>query len=253
MSLIKTAADLALMQEGGQKLHDIREKLLDQIKVGAIPLEIDDLAKRLIKEAGGAPSFMTVNGYKWATCISVNDGVVHGIPTKVPLKPGDRVGLDVGFLYQGFHTDTSWSVYLDSFDEQKNRQIHKFLQVGETALKKAIQAACFGNRIGHISKAIQDTVEGAGYSVVKSLVGHGVGTTLHEAPQVPGLITKPLEKTPLLQAGMVLAIEVIYNMGKPEIVHAGSDGWTLATADGSLSGLFEQTVAVTDNGPLQLT
>src|SRR3989344_150618 len=139
--MIKTPAEIAIITQGGRRLAYIRDQLLKQVVVGAVPLDIDALAQKLITEAGGKPSFMTVNGYKWATCISVNDGVVHGIPPKIPLAAGDRVGVDVGLLYQGFHTDTSWSVYLDGPDEQRNQQVRQFLQVGEVALKKAIQIA----------------------------------------------------------------------------------------------------------------
>ncbi|HCM38020.1 MAG: Methionine aminopeptidase [Candidatus Gottesmanbacteria bacterium GW2011_GWB1_43_11] len=253
MSEIKTAAELELMRTGGQKLHMIREKLLEEIKVGVEPLQIDALAKKLIQESGATPSFVTVGDYKWATCICVNDAVVHGIPTTKSLVWGDVVSLDVGLLYQGFHTDTSWTKIVRSLKLVVPSETEKFVKIGEIALEKAILEAKPGNRVGHISKAIQEIVEGAGYSVVKTLVGHGVGRQLHESPHIPGLLTQPLERTPELKTGMVLAIEVIYNMGGPEIVYKNDDGWTLATADGSLSGLYEQTVAVTPTGPIVLT
>ncbi|MEK7166760.1 MAG: type I methionyl aminopeptidase [Patescibacteria group bacterium] len=253
MTHIKTASEIEVMRDGGKKLAKIRDRLLKELKPGSVPLQIDNLAKKLIAEAGGSPSFVTVGDYQWATCISVNDGVVHGIPTDKPFNEGDAVGLDVGLFYQGFHTDTSWSKLVGSRQEERSREKEKFLQVGEEALDKAISQAKPGNRIGHISQAIQTTIEGAGYSVVRSLVGHGVGSNLHEPPQVPGVLTKRIEKTPPLFKGMVLAIEVIYNKGKPDIVYKNNDGWTLVTADGSLSGLFEQTVLITQNEPSILT
>lgn len=253
MTHIKSPQEIQIMTHGGKLLREIRNQLIAHVKPGAVPLEIDKLAQKLIKDVGGTPSFMSVHDYRWATCISVNDGVVHGVPTKTPFKSGDRVGLDVGLLYKGFHTDTSWSVFLPSQDESLNKKVSHFLRVGEEALEKATLAARVGNRIGHISQAIQSIIEAAGFSVVRSLVGHGVGKTLHESPQVPGVLTRPLEKTPKLVSGMVLAIEAIYTMGKPEIVYKNEDGWTLASADGSISGLFEHTVLVSEKGPIILT
>lgn len=253
MSQVKTATEIGLMREGGKKLRAIRERLLAELKPGAVPLQIDDLAKRLIKEAGGTPSFMTVKDYSWATCININDMVVHGIPTSEPLKEGDVVGLDVGLLYEGFHTDTSWTRLVHSSQFAVDNQVEKFLKTGEEALNKAINQAKPGNRVGHISQKIQEIIEGAGYSVVRSLVGHGVGKTLHEAPQIPGVLSRPIGKTPPLLPGMIIAIEVIYNMGKPQVVYKNDDGWTLVTADGSISGLFEETVEITEKGPVILT
>lgn len=253
MAHIKTTAEIEVMKQGGAMLSKIRDRLLDEVKVGVTPLEIDALAFELIKKTGGTASFLTVKDYKWATCISVNDVVVHGIPTSEPFKEGDRVGVDIGLLYEGYHTDTSWSKVIDDSQSGDYSKVENFLKIGEKALEKAIGQAKVGNRIGHISKAIQDTVEGAGYSVVKSLVGHGIGKKLHESPQVPGILTGKIEHTLSLQQGMVLAIEVIYNQGKPEIVYKNDDGWTLASEDGSLSGLFEDTVLITEKEPIILT
>lgn len=252
MSMIKTAEELEIMREGGKKLADIRDRLLEELKPGALPIQIDTLAKELIAKAGGSPSFMTVNNYQWATCINVNDVVVHGIPTSLPLREGDIVGLDVGLLYKEFHTDTSWTKVVGTLPKDISQKVDAFLKVGELALHKAIAQATPGHRIGHISRAMQETVEKPGYFIVRSLVGHGVGRELHEAPQVPGALTRKIEKTPKLLPGMVLAVEVIYNEGSKEIV-SREDGWTLATADGSLSGLFELTIAVTEKEPLVLT
>ncbi len=252
---IKTPDEIKVMTEGGMKLTKIRDTLIKKIQAGVKPLHLDILAKKLISEAGGSPSFMTVAGYKWATCFSINEGVVHGIPGEDPLKEGDVVGLDIGLLYKGLHTDTSETKFLNNQEPITKNQIktEKFLNTGKLALEKAIKQVQPGNRIGHISQAIQTTVEGAGYNVVHALVGHGVGRQLHEPPQIPGLVTKPIEKTPILKPGMVLAIEVIYNMGKGEIVYKNKDGWTLVTKDGSISGLFEHTVLVSAKGPVILT
>lgn len=253
MYFVKSAAELEMMAEGGKKLAKIRDHLLEELRVGAVPLQIDNLAKKLIADEGGTPSFMTVKDYQWATCININDMVVHGIPTLEPLKEGDVVGLDVGLLYKGFHTDTSWTKIVQSSKFKVQSEVGNFLKTGEEALEKAIAQTKPGNRVGQISKAIQDTVEQAGYSVVRSLVGHGVGKALHEGPQVPGVLTRPINRTPELVPGMVLAIEVIYNMGRAEILYKNEDGWTLVTADGSISGLFEQTVEISETGPIVLT
>ena len=253
MTYVKSPVAISHMTEGGTLLSQILQKLLTAVQPGAIPLEVDKLAKQLIAQVGGSPSFMTVNNYQWATCISVNEGVVHGVPTMVPFKVGDVVGVDVGLLYKGYHTDTSWTKVVQAGKSPIKSEVEQFLATGETALQKAIAQAKASNRVGHISRAIQETVETAGYSVVESLVGHGIGTKLHESPQVPGVLTRALERTPLLQAGMTLAIEVIYTAGKPEIIYGNDDGWTLVTKDGSLSGLFEQTILVTDHAPRIIT
>lgn len=247
------------MYEGGKRLKRILETLLSHVKPGVTPLELDTLAEKLIAEAGGAPSFKTVGDYKWSTCICVNDCVVHGIPKEIPFKAGDIVGIDVGMLYQRYHTDTSWTVLVKDPvrqlpDQDPNEiKIDKFLETGKEALEKAIKQVQPGNRVGHISQAIQRTVEGAGYSVVRELVGHGVGKKLHEDPEVPGYVKRPIEKTTLLSEGMTLAVEIIYNKGKPEVYIDEDDGWTIYSKDGTLAGLFEKTVMVTHHGVSVLT
>lgn len=252
MSKPKTPAELASMKEGGKRLGQILKTLLQEVKVGVTPMEIDTLAFSLIKEADGKPSFTTVKGYKWATCISVNDGVVHGIPNKTPFKVGDVVSIDVGMIYEGFHTDTSWTIYLP---EQKDAdsEILKFLEVGEEALRLALKAARAGNHVGHISQAIQATVEKSGYHVVRGLVGHAIGKNLHEHPQIPGILSRSVASTPKLVENMTFAVEVIYSMGSSKIVHTNDDGWTLGTSDGSIAGLFESTIAIGKNEPIVLT
>ncbi|MBI4129944.1 type I methionyl aminopeptidase [Candidatus Roizmanbacteria bacterium] len=246
-----------VMQEGGEHLSHILNQILSHISPGVTPLELDRLAERLIKQAGGSPSFQTVGDYRWATCICVNDCVVHGIPTSTPLKEGDVVGVDVGILYKGYHTDTSWTLRVQNSklktQNSKPDKIDIFLETGEKALSNAITQVKPGNRIGHISRAIQETIEEAGYSVVHELIGHGIGTKLHEEPEVPGVLRKPVSKTPLLREGMMLAIEVIYTMGKPEVYIDDTDGWTIRTKDGTISALFEKTVAVVRDGVLVLT
>lgn len=236
---------LTAMTEGGKVLGDILKELLAYAKSGVSLLEIETLAMKRIREAGMKPSFPSVANYQWATCLCVNEVIVHGIPTPYTLKTGDLLTIDIGLIHKGYHVDTAWSKYIDGKDDT-------FLTIGQEALRKAIAEARAGNRVGHISKAIQDVVEGAGFGIVKSLVGHGVGTMLHEPPQIPGVLKGSIEKTPLLIPGMTIAIEVIYTMGKPEVVYY-DDEWSIATRDRSLSAVFEQTIAVTPGVPRILT
>lgn len=238
---------LDVMREGGEKLGRILQKLLAMAQPGVSLLDIEFLADQLIKQAGGVASFQTVKGYQWATCLCVNDVVVHGIPTTYQLQEGDLLTIDVGLLYKGFHTDTAWT------KEIKSQKHKMFLKVGEEALWKAIGQARAGNRVGHISQAIQMVIEGAGHGIVKSLVGHGVGRELHEAPQIPGFVKGSVEATQQLKNGMTLAIEVIYAMGDGRIVYPNDDGWSIASRDGSLTAVFEHTIAVTEGEPTVLT
>lgn len=251
MIAIKTKKELEAMAKGGKILADVLNELGEKVTVGWSEIDIDNLAEKLIKEKGGESAFKKVEGYHNTICISVNDIVVHGIPTDYKIRQGDVVGVDCGVYLDGLFTDMS-NTYRVS-DEEKGDDTDKFLETGVEALNKAIEQARVGNHVGHISKTIQEIVEGKGYSVVRSLVGHGVGRQLHEEPEVPGYLVGKIENTPKLEEGMVIAIEVIYNMGKPELKYANNDGWTLKTEDGSLSGLFERTVAIQKNGPFVLT
>jgi methionyl aminopeptidase len=253
MKLVKTPPELLVMKEGGQKLAVVLEELLKASLPGVQLKAIDALAQKLIAKAGGTPSFQTVSGYKWATCLCVNDVVVHGVPSDYRLVSGDVLTVDVGILYKGFHTDTAWTIIIGDAKDGARADRERFLRVGEEALWKAIRVARAGNRIGHISQEIQKTIKGAGFSVVRSLVGHGIGKTLHEAPQVPGFLSEPLARTFGLKAGMTIAIEVIYAQKKPHVIYDTGDGWSIATKDGTLSSVFEHTIAITEADPLVLT
>lgn len=251
---IKTKDEIKRMQEGGTILAYVLSEVLRYAKVGVSELELDKLAEKLILEKGAEPAFKRVAGYKHAICISTNDVVVHGIPTSYKLKEGDVVGIDCGVYYKGFNTDAAQTVRIkDGGLRIKDDDIDRFLKTGKRALMEALKQAIVGNRVGNISQKIQQIVEGASYSVVRSLIGHGVGRKLHEDPEVPGFLDISLEKTPLLKEGMTIAVEVIYNMGSSDVVYANSDGWSIKTKDNSLSGLFEKTIAITKDGPLILT
>lgn len=255
----KTPEEIEAMRLGGKILSDVLWEVLSFAKPGVSEIELDQMADRLIKEKGGEPGFKMVKGYKYATCISTNDVVVHGIPTEYKLKDGDIIGIDCGVFYKGFHTDMSHSIKVKSKNSnikiENEDAIDRFLEIGEKALNKAIEVAVGGNRVGHISKTIQDIVEKeGGYGVVRSLIGHGVGRNLHEEPEVPGYLAGKIEKTPLLKKGMTIAIEVIYNMNESDVSYPeDNDGWTIVSSDGSLSGLFERTVEITDDKPVILT
>lgn len=245
---LKTNEEIKIMHEGGKKLAQIRDTLGKAVAPGVTALDIEYLACDLIDKTGGEPSFKKVPGYSWATCVNVNDGIVHGIPKKeIVFKKGDIVSVDVGLFYKGFHTDTSLSVGLDV-----DADTEKFLKAGRDALNNAIKQAKIGNRISDISRQMQDGVEKYGYSPIRSLVGHGIGRNLHEEPHIPCFVPKSLRPSPKLVEGMVIAIEIMYALGTDEIKYM-PDKWTIVTADGTISALYEETVAIVKNGPLVLT
>jgi methionyl aminopeptidase len=240
---IKKPEEIEIMKEGGKISSLALHTTVDSAKVGITTMELNKIAEKIILGGGGEPSFKKVEDYAYATCININDGVVHGIPGNYQIKEGDIVSIDLGVFYKGFHTDVSHTIEVGTKKEDK------FLNAGKKALEEAIFHCSAGNKLGSISYSIQRNIERFGYSVSRELVGHGVGRELHEDPYVPGYGRQ--DQGPLLKEGMVLAIEIIYQKGKPYI-ELDTDGWTLRTADGSLSGLFESTVAVTKNGPLIL-
>jgi methionyl aminopeptidase len=247
---IKNSSEIEKMREGGKILGDVLSTLVKEVKPGMSEAELDKLAEKLIIERGGEPGFKKVAGYKHTLCIATNHVVVHGIPGSYVFKEGDVVGIDCGVYFKGFHTDMSESVVVG---KSNDKNVSHFLEIGKKALNLAIDQAVAGKRVGNISEVIQNIVEGEGYSVVKSLIGHGVGKKLHEEPEVPGFIFDDIKKTPLLKEGMTIAIEIIYNMGSDEVIYTSSDGWTIGTKDGFISGLFERTVLITDTKPEILT
>jgi methionyl aminopeptidase len=252
MNSSKTSEKLIAMREGGQKLARILEDLLARADRGVTLLFLEERAQKLIKDTGGSPSFQTVSGYTRATCLCVNEVVVHGVPSPYVLQEGDLLTIDVGLLYKGFHTDTAWTKIIGE-GKAEGIEKEKFLKVGEEALWKAIKEARPGNRVGHISQTIQRIIEKAGYSIVKSLVGHGVGRQLHEEPQVPGFLRGDIAGTALLTPGMTIAVEVIYAQGDGRVIYENDDGWSIATRDQSLSAVFEHTIAITESEPIVLT
>jgi len=246
---LKTPEEIEIMAEGGKMLGEIRNKVAMAVKPGVTSGELESLANNLIEKTSGKASFKMVPGYRYATCISINDVVVHGIPGKDIIKEGDIVGVDVGLFYKGFHTDTAVTVGAGKIESDKQT----FLDTGRRALKEAILQVKTGKTIWDISQAMQKIVEGSGYSAVTALTGHGVGKNLHEEPAIPCLTVGLQKFSVKIVEGMVLAVEVMYNMGKSEVMYKNEDGWTISTVDGKISGLFEHTVAVTKNGAVVLT
>lgn len=242
----KTNEEIKIMTEGGHKLAQIRDTIEDSIEVGMNGMDVENLANDLIKKSGGESSFKKVPKYNWSTCVNVNEVVVHGIPKKETVfQKGDVVSVDVGLFYKGMHTDTSFTKYLGN-----DKKIQKFLDIGKSALTSAIEQAQVGNTIADISKEMF-AVEKNGYKVMRQLVGHGIGYELHEPPQIPCYVSSEAKKTEIPE-NAVYAIEIMYTMGEPNLV-LDEDGWTIFVRDGKITALYEETIAVSKNGPIILT
>lgn len=246
----KTRKKIETMQRAGKMLGEVLFEVLRAVRPGVTEIELDRLAERLILEKGGEEGFKKVEGYQHTICVSTNNVVVHGIPKERVLQEGDIIGIDCGVYLEGFHTDMAETVIVGNSNDEAIKQ---FLRIGKKAMYDGIKQAKVGHRVGHISRAMQETMESGGYSVVRSLVGHGVGKELHEEPEIPGYLEREMRKTPPLVTGMTIAIEAIYNMGGPGVKYDGSDDWTIISEDGSPAGLFERTILVTDEGPQLIT
>lgn len=250
---IKTGKEIEVLKKSGQILAQVMSEVIKNVQPGIRTNDLDRQAERLIIANKAKPSFKMVPNYFWTTCININDGLVHGIPGDYQIKAGDLVTIDLGVYYQDFHTDMARTFRVAKGKWQMaNGEVEKFLETGQLALKKAIAVAQPGNHLGQISKEIQETIERVGYNCSRKFTGHGIGKDLHEEPKIPCVLDEKAKNTPKLKPGMVLAIEVIYTQGKPEVV-ISNDGWTVTTADGQLGGLFEDTVLVSKAGPSVLT
>lgn len=246
MIILKSATEIAAMRRAGRIVAECHARLREWVVPGVTTQELDEKVEALIVSRGGVPSFKGYRGYPAATCISVNEQVVHGIPGPRRLQEGDIVGIDIGVMLDGFHGDAAYTYPVGKIDEEAQR----LLKVTEEALYKGISAMRVGGRLSDISHAIQSHVEAAGFSVVRQFVGHGIGRQMHEDPQVPNF--GPPGRGVRLRPGLTLAIEPMVNAGSYE-VKVLDDGWTVVTVDGKPSAHFEHTVALTEDGVEVLT
>lgn len=245
MIILKTPDEIAVMAKASRVVAEVLEVLRSTVKAGITTDELDGLAESEIRLRGAVPAFKGYRNYPKTLCASVNDQVVHGIPSKRVLKEGDIIGLDLGAIVGGFYGDSAITVAVGGVEERAA----DLVRITREALALGIEQAVVGNRLSDISHAVQRHVESAGYSVVTEFVGHGIGRQLHEEPQVPNY-GKP-GQGPRLQPGMVLAIEPMVNMGGAA-VRVLDDRWTAVTVDGSLSAHFEHTIAIQPNGPARI-
>lgn len=246
MIIKKSRTEIAHMKLAGQIVWEVHQALKAAVAPGVTTAELDDLAESLIRKAGGVPTFKGYHGYPGSICASVNDEVVHGIPGPRRLREGDIVAIDLGVTFGGWVGDSAFTHPVG----QVSPEVQKLLAVTETALEKAIAQCYSGRRLGALGHAVQSYVESEGMSVVRDFVGHGVGRQMHEEPQIPNY--GPATAGPILEPGMVLAIEPMVNLGTWK-VKVLADDWTVVTHDGKPSAHFEHTVAVTEDGPLILT
>lgn len=240
---LKTAEEIEILRTSNRIVACILNQLGDLMRPGMTTKELDQFVVERIRAQGAKPAFLGYRGYPASICISINEQVVHGIPGPRKLHEGDLVSVDIGVLYQGYYGDAAMTYPVGRVSNRARRLVG----VTKEALQRGIEQAQVGNRLFDISRAIQSWVERHGFSVVREFVGHGIGRSLHEEPQVPNYVPSS-NINPLLELGMVLALEPMVNAGGHQ-VKVLPDGWTAVTTDGSLSAHFEHTIAITDNGP----
>ncbi len=240
MIILKSDREIELIRRSSKLLVETFKLVDSLVEPGIKTIKIDNEVESFIKSRGGKPAFKGYRGYPASACISIDDQVVHGIPGNVRLEIGQIVGIDIGVYFDGYYSDAAKTYKLGKISEEKER----LLQITEEALQRGIEKAIAGNRLSDISNAVQTLVEQAGFSVVRDLVGHGIGKNLHEDPQIPNY-GKP-NQGPKLKKGMVLAIEPMVNAGDYQVVF-DNDQWTVRTADGSPSAHFEHTIAITND------
>ncbi|MEO7804767.1 MAG: type I methionyl aminopeptidase [Actinomycetota bacterium] len=246
MIIKKSPEQIEKMYRAGQVLAEVVLELREAVLPGARLIDLNDMADRSIRLRGGVPSFLGYRGFPGSICASPNDVVVHGIPDETALKDGDTIAVDFGLILDGWHADTAYTFAVGIVSDEVSR----LLKVTEESLYSAIAECKAGNYLSDVSNAVQVAAEEAGLGVVREYAGHGIGRSLHEDPQVPNY--GPAGRGPKLEPGWVLAIEPMVNLGGWQ-TRLLDDGWTVVTADGSLSAHFEHTVAVTDSGPRILT
>jgi methionyl aminopeptidase len=246
MIILKSKSEVEKMAKACRIVAEVLDVLVRAARPGLTTLELDALAERGIRTRGGVPAFKGYRGFPNTLCVSINEQVVHGIPSKRRLRTGDIIGLDLGAKWEGYYGDAAITIPVGLIPAETGC----LLATAREALYMGIKEVSPGKHLSDISHTIQRYAEARGYSVVRAFVGHGIGTALHEEPQVPNF--GPPGRGPRLKAGMVLAIEPMVNIGVAD-VEILDDGWTVVTADGQLSAHFEHTVAITDEGPQILT
>ncbi len=246
MIICRSPAEIEKLRNSARLVRQILYEVRDRARAGVSTLELDSYVEKRLAQAGAKPAFKGYRGYPRCLCTSINEQIMHGIPSGRRLKDGDILGLDFGLILNGYYGDTALTIPIGEIPEAA----HRLLRVSEEALELGIAQARHGNRVGDISATIQKYVERNGYSVVREFVGHGIGRALHEEPQIPNYGDPG--HGPLLKAGMVLAIETMVNEGRPEL-RILNDDWTAVAADGKNTAHFEHMVAVTRNGPDVLT
>jgi len=242
----KSKEEIEIIKESADILGRAHGEIAKLIQPGISTNKLDKLAEEFIKDNGGVPSFKNYNGFPYTLCVSPNEQVVHGFPSDTELEDGDVLSIDCGVFYKGFHSDSAYTYAVGNVKEE----VLELLKVTKESLYKGIEKAVVGNRTGDIGFAIQNFVEGYGYTVVRELVGHGVGESLHESPEVPNYGKRG--RGAKLKDGMVIAIEPMINLGKKDIVQE-DDGWTIRTKDRAASAHYEHTVAITNEGVEVLT
>jgi methionyl aminopeptidase len=247
MIIHKSTDEIERMRRAGRVVAATIDRLVGEVRAGVTTAQLDDLAEEAIRSAGAVPSFKGYRGFPRSICTSVNEQVVHGIPGSRLLKSGDLLSLDVGAIWEGYHADSAVSVFVG---EPPSAEAEKLVLVTEESLEAGIAQIRPGGRLSDISHAVQEVAEGAGFSVVREYVGHGIGRSLHEDPQIPNY--GPPGRGPELRRGLVVAVEPMVNLGGWE-TRVLADEWTVVTADGSLSAHFEHTIALTDQGTEILT
>ncbi|MGH9470985.1 MAG: type I methionyl aminopeptidase [Terriglobia bacterium] len=246
MIVCKSPLEIEKLRRSGRMVRAILEEMREVARPGVTTRELEQYVEKRIRQLGAKPAFKGYRGYPCCLCASVNEEIVHGIPSQRTLKEGDIVSLDLGVVVDGYYGDSALTIAVGEISDS----LARLLRVTEESLERGIEQARIGNRLGDVSSAVQQHAESAGYSLVREFVGHGIGRALHEEPQIPNF-GEP-GRGPVLKDGMVLAIEPMVNAGKSD-VRVLADHWTAVTADGAFSAHFEHMVAVTRNGPDVLT
>ncbi|MDX9971805.1 MAG: type I methionyl aminopeptidase [FCB group bacterium] len=237
MIALRSENEIAILREANRIVAEVLATLAEKVEPGITTGSLDDQALKLIRQMGGEPAFLGYNRYPKSTCISVDEVIVHGIPGTRKLREGEIVSIDVGVVYKGYVGDAALTVPCGKIDRERRR----LMETTDRSLANAIAAARSGRPLEDVSRAVQETCEAEGFSVVRCFVGHGIGTQMHEEPQIPNFVTG--EPGPVLRPGMVLAIEPMVNAGVPD-VRVMKDGWTAVTADGRPSAHFEHSIVV---------